>query len=151
MLKPSQIRELNDYSPREGLGTLLAATKNVMCFTYDFNRDGGSILAPIIMRDQNGDLAKVPANAIITRSYVSAREPLQSSGAATCKMDVHLAGDVVADDGYADFMGVVEGIQEGSAAQMLRVPADSYVRMFVSGANLTGGRLNLFLEFVLDE
>lgn len=99
----------------------------------------------------------LPKGAIVQRSYYRVLTTFTSAtGAATISLGVAAAGDIKAavaiNDGANPYdAGLVEGIQVGTMATAILMPANGTFHAVVAVENLTAGKLILFTEYVLSE
>lgn len=142
--------ELNTYSPHEGLGTEINKTKNLLKAVYSFAVDGGAI-GTISLNDDEGNIATLPDNAIVTRAWSDVVTTATSGGAATVSIGIVSTVDIMAATAVASVTGILEGIPDGATANMIKLAAVKQVKVAIAVAALTAGKINVYIEYVLSE
>lgn len=142
----------------EGIGQDIAALqtddsgeiKKTAKGQYDFGASGGA----------QGTFAlgvNIPDNAIITRAWVEVLTTLTSgTDAATVALHAEGADDIVAaiaisNGGNPWDAGFHEGIQDGAAANMIKMSALRALTATVAVEDLTAGKFNVFVEYYISE
>ena len=145
----TQLNHYNQYSPIEGLAAVAQKSKGCLRATYDFAVGGGAIGA-VTLKDDFGNDAKLPDNAIITQTFIDAVTVPTSLGAATIAVSSGQgAGDIKAAAGFAGYTGLVAGLQvDGLVANMLKLTANRTLVIDIAVAALTAGKFHVMVEFV---
>ena len=130
-----------------------AVAHRVIKATYDFAIHGGGTGAINIGLDAAGTAAEaivIPAGSLIKKTYAYVETAFTSGGAATVAFEIAGANDVITATAFDNALYTVstaaEGIQDGTPAAM-EVLAGT-VHVTVGGADLTGGRVHLFIEYM---
>lgn len=96
--------------------------------------------------------ALLPANAIVVRSFLDVKTSLAGSGASiaiSCTGSDDILG-VTSESGLT--MGQHDAIQTGAASVMVKNGSSaSPVLLAISGAPLTAGSMNIFLEYIVSQ
>lgn len=132
------------------LGSELAKTKNVLKAQFDFSVLGGA-QGSVTLKDEDGADATLPSGAIITRVWIDSITDPTSGGAATVALSSEGAADLLAATAIAGITGIIEGLPDGTAAQMIKLTAAREIVAVIATADLTAGKFNVFIEFVLSE
>jgi hypothetical protein len=131
------------------LGTLLTRNKvHVIRATYDFAVQGGAI-GSVNLKDFDGNAAKLPLGAIIKQVLIDVVTAPTSGGAATIALTAQSAGDLKAATAIASYTGLVAGVPVGSAATMIKLTAERTISATIATAALTGGKINVLIEYYL--
>jgi hypothetical protein len=125
----------------------LENAKKVAYAEYDFAKDGGAV-GDIVLRGAN-----IPKGAIITNTTIHVITVVTSGGAATIALKVQSAADALAATGKASFTedALIAGIQDGAAANMLRLTANRQPYATVGTAALTAGKFVAAFEYIITE
>lgn len=157
MLTDAQILRANTNWPvgfENRAGTEMGKTKNVIRAQYDFAVQGGAI-SSITLKDQEGNAAKLPDNAIITHAYYDVITTLTSAtDAATVALTSEGAGDIkaavaISNGANAWDAGFHEGVPVGTAATMVKMSAERTLLATIAVEAVTAGKFELFVEYVL--
>jgi hypothetical protein len=109
---------------------------------YDFAKVGGAI--------GNYSLgAKIPANAIITEAYFENTVAFVDGGSGTVSIGCESTNDIYAP---ADITGnstgdLVAGIPNDAIANFIKVESGCSPRVYLGGAAVTEGELNVFFKY----
>lgn len=131
------------------VGAALLQRKYVAKGAYDFAADGGAI--------GTFDLGvTIPDNAIITDAWVDVLTTLTSAtDAATIALHTETANDIVsavAISAATDWdAGLRAGIPVGTVATMKKMSAARALTATVAVEDLTAGKFNVFVEYVLSD
>lgn len=152
MLPIASIQLYNSKAPFDqavpgGLGFDLHKTKGVLKAVWAFAVNGGAIGTMLLFDDQ-GNPAILPAKTIIQRAYVDCFVALTSGGSATIAFNSEAAGDLLAATAVASMTGLVEGVPTGTAALSKKMSVQRQIGMTVAVAALTAGQANVFIEYV---
>lgn len=119
---------LGDYV-KTGLSTGVVKT------FYNFDLAGGTDGTTV-------DLSKiVPKNAIVTRVYTRVIDAVASSGTPAWSLKAGVILVAIAD------ATALTGIEEHSA--LVHVPSESKLSLDLSGADITAGKVEFYVEYVL--
>lgn len=132
------------------LGSELHKTKNVIKAIYDFSVSGGAV-GDVPLFDDLGRRAYLPSGAIITRSFLHVATAVTTSAAGTLGLTAESASDVVAQQAAAALTlnALVEGVQDGTAAAMVRLTAQRQLTAKIVTGALTSGKVYFFVEYVI--
>jgi hypothetical protein len=136
-----------DQAVPGGLGFDLHKTKNVLKAVWSFAVNGGAIGTMLLFDDQ-GNPALLPAKAIVQRCYVDCFVAFVGA-TATIAYNSEAAGDLLAATAVASMTGLVEGVPTGTAATMKKTTVQRQIGMTVAVAPLTAGQANVFIEYIL--
>lgn len=154
MLTSTQRARFDNTSPFEDLHKPLHQKLGVLKCVYDFDVDGGAVGA-ISMKDDLGNPAILPDNAIITKVYFDTITAITSAGLPTISVGVNTAVDLLATGtAIAAFSGITAGIPDGAVANMVKLTAQRQVTWTienVAAATVTAGKVNVYVEFVLSD
>ena len=130
-----------------------AIANRIIKATYDFGIHGGAqgdINIGLDLTGLGAEAIVIPAGSLIKQTYAYVETAFTSGGAATVSFEIQGANDVITATAYNDGLYTVstaaEGIQDGTAAAM-EVLAGT-VHIAVATADLTGGRVHLFIEYM---
>ena len=130
-------------------GDLIAAStdglnvKRTARATYDFSVLGGAVSAI-------GLGVTLPDNAIITRSWIDITTGMTSSGgSATFALSVEGANDIISAVDADTLSGLNEGIQDGTAAAMVKTTSAQELTMTIAEEALEAGVFVLYCEYVV--
>ena len=114
-----------------------------------FPAQGGAI-GNFVLVDPNGNPCYIPQGALVTKVYIdpTISNPT-SSGAATIAFQLQTSADLKAATSYSSFTAVLDGIPANTAASAIKLTADQPLTMVVAGAALTGGIINVIVEYVI--
>lgn len=148
MLSSTAKTELGNKTPIENLAKELHKTKNVLKAVYDFSVSGGAV-GDIGLLDDDGNPAKIPANAIVTRVLIDVLTAPTSGGSATVAGKLVNAADLLAATAIASITGFVAGKPDEAVANLVKPTSETQVKITVAVAALTAGKFNMFLEYNL--
>jgi hypothetical protein len=151
MLHNSALLALEGVTPFEGLVGEIDRAKNVIRATYDFAVQGGAI-GSVVLKDREGNDAKLPAKAIITRSFVDVITQPTSAGAATVAVHAESAADILGATAKASLpVGQLTGKQDNTVANFVKTSVERKLKADIAVAALTAGKFHVFVEYVLSE
>ncbi len=160
--KHADIRYELDHAPvgaRVQLGTQLQDKKvQLLRAQYSFAASGGA-LGTVNLLDVDGKKAVIPPGALVTSCYV---ETVSALGTGFGSPRVAFSSGIFGGDLKLDAAlsptyaaaGVADCIQTGSAATALKMPAlsNEYTpTMTITGAALTQGKINVWIEYLLSQ
>lgn len=123
------------------------AIKHYAKATYDFAKSGGAV--------GTIDLGiGLPANAIITRSYVYSITAPTGSVGATLAFQCQNASDVLAATGFASFGAAgasIDGASTGAASAFKYLTAACNIKAVIATAALTAGKLAVYVEYSIHQ
>lgn len=135
-----------------GLGTQVTQKKvNVMKAVYDFTKLGGVAGSSLILRDASGGTATLPANAIVTDCMIQVITAPVGVG-ASIELGLTTQTDIKGTTAITAFTtsGMIACTPVGTAATAIKVGGSrASVTAFITGAALTAGKFNVFLEYYL--
>ena len=116
-------------------------------FSYDFGSEGGAVGA-ITLKGEDNNAEVIPAGAVITRAWTSARTAMTSGGAAPVALGyTGGAANIKAATAFNDATFV--GVDAHTAAIPAAVgAADVSVLATVATAALTAGAFDVFVEYI---
>jgi hypothetical protein len=139
-------------SPLEGLGLEVHRCKNMMKVIYDFSVLGGAI-GDIFLLDDQGNKAILPTGAIVTNTVCNVITAVTSAGSATVALKLLNSADLMGATAKASLAsGFVAGVPVGTAATWVgpvTAQAGTQVKATVAVAALTAGKLQFFIEYVI--
>ena len=112
-----------------------------------FPAQGGAV-GSFTMVDNDGNPCVIPQGAIVTKVYIdpTISNPT-SSGSATIAFQIQSAGDLKAATAYTSFTALLDGIPANTEATAIKLTADQTLTMVVGTAALTGGTINVVVEY----
>ena len=123
--------------------------KQVLIATYDFAVLGGA-QATVSLKDANTGLdAKLPSGAVISTVMIDTITPFVSGGSATIAIGAVSTTDLKGALAYGSYTGIVAGVPVGSAATSIKLTADKTVTATIATANVTAGKINVLIEYIL--
>lgn len=152
---PAEVKNLAN-SGRPGalqkiqLGTQLVDKKvQVLKAQYSFAVLGGSSVANLVLKDESGKEATLPAKAVIKNVLIDVlTAPIGAASVSigTDSSAVNLKAALTA----TSLTGVVAGIPV-SAATAVKLSTQATVKTRITNANLTAGKFNVFIEYFVSE
>lgn len=138
------------------LGTLLTKTRNLLVAKYSFAVLGGSSSADISLVPNLGFpkiLAKLPSRAIVTNVWLDIITQPVSGGSATVAIKSEAAADMLAATAKASLpVSIKQGIPFGSSVStFLRMTAERTIKATIGTADLTAGKFNVYIEYVIGD
>jgi len=127
-------------------GTDRREAKGLISATYDFAEHGGSV-------GTIGLGVTIPQGAIITRCFYEVIDALTSDGSAT--VEFGWVGDTAAlvaqaaYNGTSFSVGYHSGVQDNTVANFKSVTAESEIAITIGTADLTGGEIAIYVEYVM--
>lgn len=153
------LQRANKTSPLEGIGTVISQSKNLVHAVYDFAVLGGVAgTAGINLVDEQGNAIALPKGAYVTNATYNIITAPVSAGDTSVSFFLLAAGDLLAASDLKTASGrtwigpVTAGVPVGTAATWLGPTTSvngSSVALVLVGSNLTAGKINLFLEYVI--
>lgn len=142
----AQLGTLIDEGGERGVVKDGHQAKTLAVATYDFSVLGGATTT------SGGSSLGVtlPANAIITRSWVDVITPLVGSG-SSISIGTKAVGDVMALATASGMTTQIEGVSTGTAATMKKMTADTTVKYVNYYAPLTAGKFKVYIEYVMSQ
>jgi hypothetical protein len=127
------------------LGTKLRQAHNTAVGILDFALVGGAV------GDHETGIT-LPNKAIVRRVFFDTLVQPTSGGSATIAFKVQSAADLRAATAIASWtVGLAQGIPDGSVANMIKLTAERKVYATVATAALTGGKIKVFVDYVVSE
>jgi len=136
-------RKMQDLINNEKLGRFQEKT---MCFLYDFSVLGGA-QAGLTLTDTEGNAQTLPDNALITRATWDVVTPLAGSGSSVKLGWTGTTGGIKAATAF-DNAAWVAATQVSSLVINGKMGAASSVLLTISGANVTAGKMYLYITYV---
>ena len=134
------------------LGTQVTQKKvNVMKAVYDFTKLGGVAGSSLILRDASGGTATLPANAIVKDCMIQVITAPVGVG-ASIELGLTTQTDIKASTAITSYTtsGMVVCTPVGTAATAIKVGGSrASMTAFITGAPLTAGKFNVFVEYYL--
>lgn len=122
--------------------------KQLVVATYDFSKYGGSstVNSGVIPIPN----AKLPANALIVRSYLWIEKKLVGAGntiAFSCQNanNIFTATNITPNAANSP----VDGVETGASAVFANITAPCTVKATLAGNNLTAGKVTAYIEYVV--
>ena len=132
------------------IGATLTSSHRILRTIWDFTDDGGTVAGTPV--DLSG---RLPNNAVVTRGYYEVVTAV-TGGASSIAIGIDtddvngLLGPTAI--GTAGTLGFHDLIQDGALANFsTKTTASRPIEFDVTGADLTAGRLVIFLEYVVSE
>lgn len=137
-------RVLGHAAQKYSLGTVLRQAHNTAVGVYDFSATGGA------QGDHEVGIT-LPDNAIVTDVLFDVVTAPTSGGSATVAFKVQSAGDLKAATAIASWTGLLDGVPVSSAATAIKLTAQRKVYATIATADLTAGKIKVFVEYVVSE
>lgn len=141
------------HAPLVKLGTQVTQKKvNIMKAVYDYSKMGGNVYTTIVLRDAAGGSAVIPARSIITNVMADLYTAMTGAG-ASIGIGVNSENDLYSQMAITNFVpGVIgQGKATGATGTMIKVWGNSAVTARITGASITGGKINFFIEYLLSD
>lgn len=132
------------------IGTTLTTSHRLLRTVWDFDDDGGTVAGtPVSLT------GRLPNNAVVTRGYYEVVTAV-TGGASSIALGINtddtnglLGATAIGTAGTAAFHDL---IQDGALANFsTKTTASRAIEFDVTGADLTAGRMVIFLEYVVSE
>jgi hypothetical protein len=146
---------LGSNSPINQLGTQLVSNKIQMLKCYwSFARQGGAI-STISLQSVDGADCKLPDNAIVVKVWIDTVTALTGASVPTEATVSVSTGKATADLWYGltagNYSGVMDTLAGWSAASAIKMTAVSTPSIEVTKSALTGGRINVFISYIISD
>lgn len=150
MLASADYTSLSKSAPFDPiLGKQMDRTKNVCVAIYDFSTMTGAV-ASYNCLDINGNPAVIPANAVVTRSYLDCPTACTTSASGTLAFKMNSANDIKTATAAASFTGQLEGQSTGAiSAAVKNGTSDKQIVASIATGALTAGKVYCYIEYVL--
>lgn len=141
----------NKSAPLEGIGDVINRTKSMLRYTYDF-----SVLATsgsVYLVDDQGNQVSLPKGAIVTNVVMNVlTQPLPST--TSVSLGLLTSTDLMAQKAQSAVTGFVAGAPVGTAATWVGpvVQQSGWLAnpvITLTGSTLTAGKIEFFLEYVI--
>ena len=156
--KPKEVRDILNYSGLSALQASQLGTEVVdgsvklMRANYDFSVQGGSSAATIFLKAPDGSSAAIPNKAIITSVYIDTVTSLVDvSTGVRLAFGANTDVDLKALTASSSFTGIIAGIPVETAASAVKMTADRSLTMKVAGGNISAGKINVFVKYMVSE
>lgn len=156
--KPKEVRDILNNSGIAPLAASQLGTEvvdgaiKVMRANYDFSVQGGSSAATIFLKAPDGSSAAIPNKAIIKSVYIDTVTALTAvSTGPRLAFGANTDVDLKAATEAASFSGIIAGIPADSAATAVKMTADRALTMKLAGGNLSAGKINVFVTYLVSE
>lgn len=127
----------------------MAGSLQVARASYDFAADGGAVGAVNLFNALTQDV--IPANAVIIGGWIDVITPLTSGGAATVRLDLEAAGDLLAAAAVSGAPWSTAGrkaiLPVFTADSSLRTTAARNIVATIATAALTAGKFDVYLVY----
>lgn len=145
------LKSFNARDPYPGMASIVNQTKNMMRLTYDFSVLGGAVTSIGLVDDQ-GNTAYLPKGAIVTNVVANVlTQPLPST--SSVNVTLLSSGDLMAEKAQSSLgLGFVAGVPVGTAATWkgpVTSQAGTNPIAVITGSTLTAGKIEWFLEYVI--
>ena len=135
------------------VGTQVVDKKTqLMRAKFDYATQGDSTTAAVeyVLKDVDGKDAVLPKGAIITKAII---DVLTTASPTTTDLSVEVesSDDIKAAATWANSLGIVAGIPDGDAANMIKTTTDKSVKFKSGSGGLTAGKLDVFIEYIVTE
>lgn len=153
-LLPSSVEKQLNLSATAGPAAKLGhqVTKNstrVLRAVYDFSVLGGASGATLNLKDREGGVAYLPANAIVQQVIINEITNVTGTGSITISLGVNTATDLLGNTAIASFSGITAGVPVDTAATMVKVTALSPVTATLLAGTVTAGKLNVYIRYIV--
>lgn len=154
---PAGVKALGD-SGRPGaiqkirLGTQLIDYKvQVLKAVYDFSVLGGASGSTYVLKDSGGGSATLPAGALIQRVLFDVINAPVGAGSSIAVGTESTPANFKAATAVGTWTGRLDGVPVGSAATAVKLSSEATVKAKITGAALTSGKINAFVEYLVSE
>ena len=144
------LNKMNSTAQKVRLGDLLEDQKGCARGEYDFSVSGGAAGA-ISLLNEDGEAVKLPDNAIITNAFIDVITQPTSSGTPTVSVGAVAADDLLGATALASFTGLIDGVPDNTAANMIKLSAEQTLDMTITGPDLTAGKFFVLVDYVVTE
>lgn len=144
------LNKMNASSSKARLGLAMKEQLGVAIGNYSFAVQGGAI-GTISLKDGDGQVLKLPANALIKNVVIDVITSPTSGGSATIAVTAVSSGDLKAATAVASFTGKLQGIPDNVVANMIKLSSEKTISIAIATAALTAGKFNVLVEYVVSE
>lgn len=118
--------------------------------TYSFAVQGGSSAAAINLKGPDGADCKLPLNAIVMEGLIDVLTAPTSSGSATVAVGTgQAANDLKTATAKASFTGKLDVVPVWTAATAIKMTATRTPTVTIAVSDLTAGKFNVFIHYLL--
>jgi len=146
ILRDAEITQYDKFHAGK-LGQELKHRVQVVKGIWDFADQGGAV-GTGDLKDDDGNVIKLPAGVIIRQVYTREVTNVTTSAAGTLAFDSEASGDLLTDTAAATFSGIQAGEPVGTAATMVRLTAERTLGYEIKTGALTAGKVEVFVELV---
>lgn len=119
---------------------------------WKYSRDGGAIGTIKLINPLTGTQAVLPQYAIVRNCVIDVVTTTSEGAGASFSVSTGQAtGDLKASAQASSYTGQVACIPVGTAATAVKLTADSNMSIAVGTATLTGGEINVIVDYVMSE
>ncbi len=128
---------------------LIAAGYKLIRGNYSFAIQGGTAAAHNLKNDAAADLV-LPDKAIIIHTFIDGRTVCNSAAdGASVTIGVVSADDVLAVTVEASVVGLIDGIQDNTMSNAIKLAAPVTPTMTISGEALTSGIFDVYFGYII--
>jgi hypothetical protein len=121
-------------------------TQRKIRITYDRTKDE--------LEGAIGDIGlgiQLPRNAVIKKGWIDVVIPPTAAGSATLALKLVGASDVLAPLAKGSFAGQIDCVQDGAAANMLKLSDPKELTLTVAVSPLDTGKFHVYLEYDISD
>lgn len=119
---------------------------------WDYAKSGGT--GDITLKDPEGNPVKLPNKAIITNCLIDvATQPTSATGSASIAISSKAVADLKAATFPAGYTTTapLACIPTGTQATMIKMASEATLKIRVGSEALTGGKINVWVQYVISE
>lgn len=144
------LNKMNATAQKIRLGDLLDAQKGCAKGEYDFSVSGGTA-GTISLLDEAGEAVKLPDNAIVTNAFIDVITQPTSSGTPSISVGLVSTTDIKGATAIASFTGLIDGVPDNTAANMIKTTSEQTLDMTITGPDLTAGKFFVLVDYIVTE
>ena len=124
---------------------------------WSFDNQGGAAGGILNLEDHDGQKVTLPNNAIIRDCLIDVVEPVTAGAVTSARISFSASevGDLRANNliiaGSYNAQGRIACIPVGTVGTMIKLESEAAIHMRIGSEALTGGKINVWLEYTLSD
>lgn len=120
---------------------------------WDYAVQGGASTSDILLLDYNRQPVKLPTNAIVENCTIDVvTAPIDATNSALLSFGASTTSDLKAASNNLTFSkGRKDCTPNGTAANSIKLLSDGYLKMRIASEGVSGGKINVWVEYVLSD
>jgi hypothetical protein len=152
------LNKMNNVAGRFQLGSEVSNSLRCVKGIWSFAQSGdvpamGGAVGDYSLRDDDGNIVKLPASAIVMNSLIYVKVPCTTGGTPTVDFQIEAANDLVSGTAFSTIDGSGETVQSipdfATKGDYVVTTAERTLTMSINTAPLTAGKLYCYVFYVL--